>query len=75
MACKLVAIYQKHHEDAGEAELTNEKINGLITTPLKYYAKYDFSKLNQKRKDDDEGEHTEQSWNPQDSLTDSKPKP
>lgn len=74
MACKLVAIYQKHYDDAGETELTNDKINGFITTPLKYYAKFDFTRfgegnLEEERDMQDEGQ---ESWNPQDSLVDEK---
>ena len=45
MACKLVAIYQKHVEDGAVGELTAEMVNGNISTPLKYLAKFDFTKF------------------------------
>ena len=45
MACKLVAIYQKHYEDEQGSELSNDSINAKITTPLKFYAKFDFTKI------------------------------
>jgi hypothetical protein len=45
IACKLVAIYQECVRSHSEDQLTPEMINQLICQPLKYYASFDFKKM------------------------------
>ena len=48
LACKLVAIYQKNLASTGLSELLPaDHLNKLIQNPLKYYADFDFTKLNE----------------------------
>lgn len=68
MACKLVAIYQKHFEDGEISELSTDSINAKITTPLKYYAKFDFTKMESQKQVEEEQKidqyDAQESWNP-----------
>ena len=45
MACKLVAIYQKHITENTLSSLTADKIDQAITTPNRYYANFDLDKF------------------------------
>ena len=49
----MVAIFQQHNPKGGNLTLDQDQINSRIVEPLKYYANFDLTKMEQ---DEDEEE-------------------